>query len=733
MLTGLIQPLPRSRSLDRSGEAHALWEHNPKPNVADLPWPKAASFDASSVAALMANAKTVMLGSSRGALYEHVLASLRPAMRAYAYGSHAMEENRALMQAITKVTDRMLVRLGYELPADWLIVDGGRAGVLLVGSPGDEPRWMIPLGSTQARSLFEAFRVLFWFHARREGLPDADGTFALRPPLPAPYRDPGKDVPLPAGRLVIDGQLSDLVPDAEFRIVPDGARLSRASTVVMPPDRGTFDRARSLAAAGVRVVWTNAGLPRTTITRQRLVMDLITPPVAIQLEWDAGTAVDVFHRVNKACEAPEWVFHAQRRLRDIAGPVLLEGASSAATVKADESIPLSDLRAPLAAFETAEPKDFPEPSPLSKNVTYSWRTVPEVVPVGAGKARIVKQWIALDEWASRSVDILRQRLSTMEGEERSFIGRLKGFLSGQTSVQQERARIRGALAEIGEQPPSQRSDAAEVVQRLVDEAGKIRGLLERAHAERQKAEDDAEEREQREAWRARVESAKQDLVEKRTALAEIEGQQQAAEAAARDAEAMLVKRVAELRAARRVGLTEDREHKASELAKAKAELKELDTQHQGKAPKDERKALTSEIARIESVLAVLKRDLEGVEKWNPPSTELTGATGQMKDARDAKEAVRKTRVSLASDVERLERLAREEFVYREGARLPAVTLPDIAVAPTLPAEAPPEIGELFECQGERFLAIRTWEQATRATRVASRLNAKLVAFPDSTK
>ncbi len=627
MLSGPIHPLPRTRPVNRSDEAYALWEQNPKPNAVELPWPKASSFDAAAVAGLIANAKTVMLGGSRSLLYEHVLASLRPGMRVYAYGSQAMEGNRSLTQAIAKATDRMLVRLGYELPANWILVDGGRTGVLLVGSPGEEPQWAIPLESAQARSLFEAFRVLFWFHARREGLPDTGGTFAFRPPLQSPYRDPGKDVLLPAGRLVIDGQLPDPVPDAEFRIVPDGMSVARAATVVMPPDPRAFALARRLTTLGTRVVWTETGLPRTTISKQRLVMDLIAGPIAMQLEWDTGTAVDMFHRVNKACEAPKWAFYAQRRLRDIAGSVLLEGASSAASVIANEPIPLPDLCAPLGAFETAEPKDFPKPSPLAKNVTYSWRTVPETVPAGARKAQIVKQWVALDEWANRSVQVLRERLSSMEGEERSFLGRLKGVLSGQSAVQQERARIRGALAEIGEQPPSQRSDAAQVVQNLVAEADKIRGLLERSHADRQQAENAVQEREQREAWQARVQQAEKDVVAKRKAFAELEGKESAADAAVRDAETM----------------------------------------------------------------------------------------------------------SLTKDIERLERTAREEFVPKPGTRLPAVTLPDIAPAPTVPTEGLPEIGELFEYQDARFLAVSTWEQAARATRVASRLSAKLVAFPDSTK
>ncbi len=729
MPTGPIEPLPRIRQVDRSDVAYALWEQHPKPNTVELPWPKAASFSAASVATLMANAKTVVVADSRGTLFEHVLAAWRPGMRVYAYGALATEENRTLVQSMKKATDKVLVRLGYELPADWIIVDSGRAGVLLVGSPGDEPRWAIPLASAQARSLFEAFRVLFWFHARREWLPDAAGTFAFSPPLPAPYRDPGPDVPLPEGRLVINGQLPDLVTDAEFRIVHDGANVGRTATLIMPPERSAFARVRELVSKNVRLVWTDAGLPRTTITRQRLVMDMIAAPVAIQIEWEVGTAVDMYHRINKACEAPKWGFHAQRRLRDIAGPVLLEGATSEAPVKNDERITLPDVRAPLATFESAAPQSFPDPSPLAKNVIYSWRTVPEVVPAGAGKAQIVKQWTALDEWASRSVDILRQRLLTMEGEERSFLDRLKGFLSGQNKVQQERGRIRSTLSEIAEQPLSQRSDAADVVRILGEEAGKIRGLLQHAHGERQKAEDGAEEREQRDAWQARVKKAGEDLAEKRRVLADLENKVPSAEASFKEADTAHQNKITNLRNARLAPLNEERERAMSELAKVKTNLDALD----GKASKEERKPFTAEITRLEQQLATTKREIQALDKWIPPAVEVEETSSRVERAREARNALRKTRSSLASEIEPLERLASEPFVPRQTPRLPAVTLPDIATAPTVPTEALPELGELFEHQGERFLAVRTWEQVTRATRVASRLRANLVAFPDSIK
>ena len=124
-------------------------------------------------------------------------------MRGYWVGPVAAESDRSLVQALGRASDRIAARLGYELPADWIVVDGGRAGALFVGPPGEPRRWVIPLEPDLARSLFEASRVLWWRHTRREGLPDAGGTFAFRPPLQSPFPDPGTATPLPAGRAIV--------------------------------------------------------------------------------------------------------------------------------------------------------------------------------------------------------------------------------------------------------------------------------------------------------------------------------------------------------------------------------------------------------------------------------------------------------------------------------------------------------------------------------------------------
>lgn len=205
------------------------------------------------------------------------------------------------------------------------------------------------------------------------------------------------------------------------------------------------------------------------------------------------------------------------------------------------------------------------------------------------------------------------------------------------------------------------------------------------------------------------------------------------DAEVRVAEVALASRTAELRASRAAGLTETRDRDESSLAEARAQLKELDSKNRGSAPKDERKVFTSEIGRLEQQVAAAKRDIAAMDRWVPAPADLADENTALRKGREAKEGVRKLRAPLTAEIPKLERAAHEEFQNRPGTRLAAAILPDLGSAPPVPNEAPPELGELFEHHGQRFLAVRTWEQAQRATHVATRLRASMVAFSPSSK
>ena len=733
MLSGPILPVPRSSQLDRSDVSYTLWERSLQPNPVDLPWRSADRFDAADVRALVAGCRVVVAAGVRPELLKEIVTHLKPGARGYVYGPTSWESDPALTQSFARSRERLAVRLGDELPAEWIVVDGGRAGVVLFGAPGAAHRWAPSLEPPLARSLFEVSRVLWWRHARREGLPDAAGEFGFRPPLTSPFVDPGRSVSLPAGRFVFDQALPDPVPDAEFRVVPEGGAAARAAVVLMPPSSVSFDAARAVTAAGARVVWSDCGLPRMTVTRQRLVMDLVRGPIGVQLEWDTGVAVEVFHRLGKVCENPAWSFYNKRRLREISGPAWLEGASAAAPVEAERQVQLNEQTTALAEFEAQPLPKLPEPDPLTRRVLYEWKMTPERPPTGAAKALLIRQWTALDEWASRGVSVLQQGLDRLEGEERSTLTRLKRWLKGQDALARERQAIGEALVELGEQPPSQRSDAREAVARLTEEATKLKGLILRAHNERQAAEDRVEEERQRGEWQARVTDAERLLAERRAELAALEQDEARMDGALKAAEAAVSHRSAELRASRETQLTDALAKDERALAETRAALKRLDEAQRGEASKEERKALNAEIVALEPRIAATRRDLSTVSRWSPPQTELSKEITTVNTAREAKDGVRKRRALVVAETQRLEAAAREKLTLRAGPRLSAAAAPELGEAPTVPTEPPPELGELYEHQGQRFLAVSTWEQAQRARPVAARLRATLVASPTSNK
>jgi hypothetical protein len=157
--TGPIQAEPRSREVDRSTVALTLWEEAVGATV-DLPWRSSSSLTAPDIASLLANASTavVVAGShpSSTALIEHTLATAPAACRIYLYGSRAVEKDAGLRKKLGALAQRVLPRLGFDSPADWIVIDGGRTGLLLLGPDGAERRWLVPVDGPIARSLLGA-------------------------------------------------------------------------------------------------------------------------------------------------------------------------------------------------------------------------------------------------------------------------------------------------------------------------------------------------------------------------------------------------------------------------------------------------------------------------------------------------------------------------------------------------------------------------------------------------
>ncbi len=536
MRRGPIQPEDKQEWIDQREKELSLWEQGKKGTQIDLPWTELSSPDSlNDVQSLVANARSVILAigttTTSRKLIDAVLQYLPAQCRLYVYGASDLETE--LVQKIAGMGDRVLARLGHRPPADWLIVDKGRAGRLIVGPTAEHQKWVLPVSGDLARSLFEAFCVLFWFHATSEALPDDNGNVAFRPPLAAPFKDPGPDIPLPAGRLLLGGELDDPVSDAEFRISPNASDPGHARVLFIPPtddlaSGGTgrpvdLELPTALCRRGHRVLWVDTGLPRTTVTRQRMVMNLVEAPIALQIEWPAATAIDFLHRFERAAKQPAWEFHPARRLDAIKGEVLLNGATQPAKIAPSVSLDAGDVDAPLLDFDSARPARLPDVPPLALEAAIKWRLVPATLPRGARRAEIVRHWTAVDEWTSRTVESLRDALDELENQE-GLLSKLRQWLpsrDGNSAL--EREKLRDELDDLGESPPSQiAAQAEERMTRLAAVVNRLDGLRRTTHDQQQDAEDAKAEDAQRDIWKKRVEDAKTKLEEIRQKLAENE-------------------------------------------------------------------------------------------------------------------------------------------------------------------------------------------------------------------
>lgn len=746
MPSGIIQAQPDERKVTRRQQELTLWERG-SPVPPDLPWMDGSQVDSIDLGRLVGSAQTLamVVGSTQTsrALLNEVLAKVQPSTRLYVYGDRALESDQKLVQRLEGLADRVLFRLGHRPPADWLIADAGRDGRLFVGTDAAERRWMIPTDGPLGRSLFEAFRHLYWFHASREALPDRAGTVAFRTPLLTPFDNPGDDLTLPSGRLAMGTALPDPIPDAEIRYSPVRVDPGRGGIIFIPPAEEmqngasagpiSLDLPRSLAGRGHRVVWSDLGLPRLAVTRQRFVMDLVEAPIGLQLEWPRSSAVDLFHRFERICGNPEWAFHPTRKLGSIRNGVLLEGATREASAQASVTVDVGQVVAPLEDFENTKPGTFPTAPPLALEVVYKWTRVPETLPGGARPAQIVRAWTAVDEWASRAVDDCRETLTRLEDQE-GFLGRLRRWLPSRDEARLEKRRLRDEIDVLGEARPSQTPElAVESLRRIRSVADRLNTLLRDTHDSRQAAEDASAEEEQRSAWQERVSAARSTLAEVRRKIAENETAQEQATEEIGAAEAVLDEAITALRSKRAAELNAGREPLLAELEDARAAQQELKEAHDGRPPKGARKEAARRRHKAEQALAQHDRDAESLDSWTPPASATQEETSLVAEAKRVLAGLKAEAKVLASEARASENAAGEEFRFSPPARLVLPASMSLSDPPSVPSEAPPELGDLFEFQGQRHLAIKTWEQLRRAVPVARRLGAVLVVAPPASK
>ena len=746
MRSGPIRSEPAEERFDRRAEVLPLWERGRDANV-ELPWSKASRPGAlNDVQPLLAKARSAVLvvGTTKISLglLDAVLGRLAAPCRLYVYGDRALEDDDALVHRLTGMGDRVLVRLGPPPPADWIVTDQGRTGRLVMGPTSRDRRWVVPVEDSLARSLFEAFRTLFWFHVSREALPDTDGEVAFRKPLDAPFKSPGADLPLAAGRLRFGGDLDDQIPDAEIRISPDASDPGRAGVLFVPPAGCVADNGADgpvdlalpleLCRRGHRVIWADTGLPRTAVTHQRMIVDLVEAPIALQLEWPRGVAIDLCHRLDRMAQRPSWEFHPKKRLGDVKGQVLLEGSKRPEEIIPSVPLNAGDVEASLREFDSARPAPFPDIPPLALEAIVRWRRAPAALPAGAREAGIVRDWKAVDEWATRTVAGCRAALDELENQVGKWTNQLRRWLPSEdrNALARERGQLRDEIDGIGESPPSKMADEAkERMERLTRVAVRLNELRRTDHGDRQAAEDAKEKEAQKSAWKQRIRTAENELKEVRSRLAENEEEQGRAREEHQTAQAALDAVVASKRQEREVFLEQERVRLEAELEAARSHRKSREIQ----SSKPARKEAGHRVRDAEKEVARNKREREDIAAWAPPGAELGDAPTRLSEAEHKISHLRTEAGSLSKEGEKLVRAASEEFRFKKPDRLPVPSANEVGPLPRVPAEAPPELGDLHEHRKERFLVIRTWEQLGPAEPVAARLDARLVVDASAPK
>jgi|JI10StandDraft_1071094.scaffolds.fasta_scaffold15764_6 hypothetical protein len=730
--SGTIRAESRTRDLDRSDETFAVWERGTQGPI-DLPWADATTLAVDRVRGLLDPARMAIVVSAGGRagtqLISHALSTVPRATRLYVYAPRALENDAQWRNRLSSRGENVLTRLGPAPPADWLVVDDGRAGLLVVGAPGEERRWALTVEDQVARSLHDVARTLFWFHALREGMADATAAWSFRTPMPAPFADPGKDLSLSAGRFVVGRSLADAVPDAEVRVAPGGVASRGARMVFLPPTPNSFASAEAHTSAAARVVWTDLSLPPLAVSRERAVMDLADDAFGLQLELPRQVAIELNHRLSKIGSAPAWTYHQRRRLGDVAGEIILPGSPQPQAVVKHHRIPVPDLRAALETFDHAELGQLPNPPPLAVRVTYAWNVVPEARPPRARASDLVQRWQRVDEWWRRQVDASREALSAMDREEQSLLGRLGRWLRGQDDRKRQRKRLSERLVELGELAPSQQANQAKAVCKDVAAvAAEVRAIAEQGQTARQDAEEDAAREEQQATWEAQTTRARADLERKREALGALEPRHAAIATDLTSAEQALKSRLEEARAERAAALTPARDALVEELGIAERELEALKG-----ASKDEKRGAARKVHETREKLNKANREIDGTASWGPPADQLVDERAALERSRKAREALRAEDDLLRKQIGELEKQANAEFRFQPPTRPGAGAAPAASSPPAIPDEGPPELGELYELDGARFLAVKTWDQVPRALPVAQRLAAKLVSTGDESK
>jgi hypothetical protein len=751
MERGPIVALPKEWLDDRSGRVLALWERElASGGPAELPWRPLDSLAPAEWQTVLGGARSVMVAcTSRHPqwMQEAIAWSSRTArLRTYLFGPEAWVSSAEFQALVKGGASRLLARLGSEPPADWIVADRQR-GWLVLGAPAQARRWVLPLTPLLAQSLHEAFVHLFWHHAQRESAPGGRMGECLPAPFPAPRT---AVLALAAGQLAARAALAEpLLPDAELGVEPEELPTQSAPRLLLTPPRpGSFAPLATLAQQNTEVAWFDAGLPRLALSRRQMVVELGEGLHRLRLEFGTQEAIRMKNALELRARNGAWRFHPARALREVRGPVWLEGKAGEQPVQDELPIDLGDVQAAeLLALAATAPVDWKEPPTLSRRIRYQWRAVPPQPPSGARPAELLKQWERLDSHVEARARTAVEHLEKMEHEERGLLQRLVGLLPRWDEVGRRRKRLRRNLDEIREQPLSQRpSEAARLLGLLEAQERELVELERFCQEEEEQEELRVAEDEQRAQHSRRVEQARAQQGTLRSKLEACQTQLQEKQRALPGLEGQLQTRTLELERAAHEARTQQAKDKlaASETRLEEESLRrtELQAALDGlptDAPKDERKRSKGALHKQEEALVRLKKEVEehrrAAEAPFRPGSERLGQdeelallTARLQELRQELVSLGQREKQLQTDLEACAKEVDAPFRFTPPAR-PARSMRkrEAPTAVPIPEEHPPEFGKLLEHANRRYLAVRTWEEAQRAKVEADRLRAMLVA------
>lgn len=531
---GPIRPLPGERIVDRSQVTlAACWERvgagSPFPDrLGPLRrgGPAAPALRASNAgAAFLAIA---LPAKHHEPLLEEALDAAAEGLRVYLLGPPGFGGSVEAHDRLKRHAGRILVRRGVELAYGLTLAGRGLEGS--VRSPG----WTLPLSATQAPAAFAAFTHLFWHHAPEELSDGADGFRFRSSPSPP------EASPLPGERAAVHFGAVDPADASLYLVLLRGLSERRsAATRTWVPALPKTASALAAAAAG-RVTWTDADLPAIAVSGNGAAIGFGEGsrwPLLVRLDADQARAL-----AAALDGAPvEWELRREVRLADLRGEVLHGDSPRPETILPSVPLPAGEITAArIDDMVTAAPPELPAPPPLALEVIYQWTVHPPTAPPRAERAKLIRDWAALDDQVRARLEDQQRLLEELRARGEGFRDRLARIAGEMLGFRRSLADLEAALRSAAAEPPSRRgpqgaADLCRELTRIEDELSRI-DKEQRQTADR--AEEDEDRERQESEHRLRQESASARAKELAEPLARAERQLQevlaALEATARE-------------------------------------------------------------------------------------------------------------------------------------------------------------------------------------------------------